>query len=98
MGLKRIRRAIRERRYAMEKDFCEYCNSTLPEIEKPVTVYRHRRKEHFIFEQVPAKVCQTCGERYFSATSVSRMDSEMKATEHSADLIPVPVIQLQPVT
>ena len=82
----------------MEKDFCEYCNSILPETEKLVTVYRHRRGDHFIFEQVPAKVCQTCGERYFSASAVSRMDSEMKESEHSSNLIPVPVIQLQPVT
>ena len=58
----------------MEKDFCEYCNATLPDDEKLVTVYRHRRGKHFIFESVPARVCPRCGERYFSANSVSEME------------------------
>ena len=38
-----------------EPDFCEYCNALLPEDEKPVTVYRHRQGQHFIFERVPAR-------------------------------------------
>ena len=80
----------------MEKDFCEYCNGPLPDTEKPITVYRHRKGKHFIFEQVPARVCQTCGERYFSSASVSKMETEMREPEHSSHLIPVPVIQLQP--
>ncbi len=42
----------------MEKDFCEYCNATLPDVEKLVTVYRHWRGQHFIFEHVSARVCQ----------------------------------------
>ena len=80
----------------MEKDFCEYCNATLPDAEKLVTVYRHRRGKHFIFERVPARVCPKCGERYFSAKSVSEMQREMNETKSPANLVPVPVIALQP--
>ncbi len=80
----------------MEKDFCEYCNAALPDDEKFVTVYRHRRGRHFIFERVPARVCQKCGERYFSAQSVSEMEREMRQPESSSNLVPVPVIELQP--
>ncbi len=80
----------------MEKDFCEYCNAVLPDEEKLVTVYRHRRGKHFIFERVPARVCQKCGERYFSAKSVSQMEREMAKTKQSANHISVPVIALQP--
>jgi len=80
----------------MEKDFCEYCNAALPAVEKLVTVYRHRRGQHFIFERVSARVCQKCGERYFSAKSVQEMHREMTKTEQSTNLVPVPVIELQP--
>ncbi len=80
----------------MEKDFCEYCNATLPDEEKLVTVYRHRRGQHFIFERVPARVCQRCGERYFAARAVREMDRLMQRTKQPARLVPVPVIELQP--
>ena len=80
----------------MEKDFCEYCNAILPDNEKLVTVYRHRRGQHFIFERVPARVCQRCGERYFSAQSVSEMEREMREEKQPANLVSVPVIELQP--
>lgn len=80
----------------MEKDFCEYCNATLPDDEKPVTVYRHRRGQHFIFERVPARVCSRCGERYFSAQSVSEMEREMRKEKQPSNLVSVPVIELQP--
>lgn len=80
----------------MEKDFCEYCNAILPDVEKLVTVYRHRRGQHFIFEHVSARVCQKCGERYFSARSVSEMQREMTKTQQPTQLVSVPVIELQP--
>lgn len=80
----------------MEKDFCEYCNAVLPDDEKLVTVYRHRRGQHFIFERVPARVCQKCGERYFSARAVSEMERSMQKPEQPTNLVSVPVIELQP--
>ena len=79
----------------MEKDFCEYCNALLPDDEKFVTVYRHRRGQHFIFERVPARVCQRCGERYFAARAVREMDRLMRRAKQTAHLVPVPVIELQ---
>jgi YgiT-type zinc finger domain-containing protein len=81
----------------MEEDFCEYCNATLPGELKLVTVYRHRRGKHFIFQQVPARVCQKCGERYFPAHSVTEMEREMTEINDTPNLVSVPVIELQPV-
>ncbi len=40
----------------MSKDFCEYCGAPLNGSEKLVTVYRHSRGQHFIFQGVPARV------------------------------------------
>ncbi|MDQ3753403.1 MAG: YgiT-type zinc finger protein [Acidobacteriota bacterium] len=80
----------------MEQDFCEYCNATLPEGERLVTVYRHRRGQHFIFERVPARVCPRCGERYLSAHAAREMDRLMRKAKQPTNLVPVPVIELQP--
>jgi YgiT-type zinc finger domain-containing protein len=78
----------------MNQDFCEYCNSALPSEEKTVTVYRHRKGKHFIFEQVPAQVCSRCGERYFSAMVTREMENLMKQPNPLADSISVPVMAL----
>jgi len=80
----------------MEKDFCEYCNATLQDDEKLVTVYRHQRGQHFIFERVPSRVCSRCGERYFSAQSVREMESQMREEKQQTNLVSVAVIELQP--
>lgn len=81
----------------MMPDFCEYCNAPLGGHENLVTVYRHRKGQHFIFEQVPARVCPRCGERYFSAQVVREMDRLMQAQDRFASTVPVPVIALNPV-
>ena len=81
----------------MEPDFCEYCNAELTAGEKLVTVYRHRKGRHFIFERVPAKVCSRCGERYFAAKVVSDMDRLMQKPQRSANVVAVPVMTFTPV-
>lgn len=79
----------------MEQDFCEYCDTELKEVEKLVTVYRHRREQHFIFQKVPARVCPGCGERYFSARVVREMDRLMQTPAAQTNLAQVPLIQFK---
>ena len=74
-------------------DTCEYCRTALEVGERSLTVYRHRRGSHFIFERVPARVCPGCGERYFAARVVRAMDREMRA-RHKRATVAVPVIAL----
>jgi YgiT-type zinc finger domain-containing protein len=71
---------------------CEYCHTKLPLIEKKVTVYRKRKKQIYVIENVPARVCQNCGERYFSAEVVQAMDRLMSQPEAQQQRISVPVI------
>ncbi len=75
----------------MESDFCEYCNSPLSDVTKLVNVYRLRKKQHVIFEQVPAQVCSRCGERYFSAEVAREMDRLMQSPTAS-QTVNVPLI------
>lgn len=59
---------------------CEFCNGQ--------TVKRKVRKQHwlegrlYLVENVEAEVCSECGERYFHATVLDRIDEMLKA-EHS---------------
>jgi YgiT-type zinc finger domain-containing protein len=75
-------------------DTCEDCRNALQVAERLVTVYRHRRSKHFIFEQVPARVCTRCGERYFSSSVVRAMEQEMR-TRHMKPTVSVPIIALR---
>jgi YgiT-type zinc finger domain-containing protein len=61
----------------MKTDFCEYCGANMKSVERRVTVHRHSRGRHYIFEEVPARVCPRCGERYFAASVVRQMDRQM---------------------
>jgi YgiT-type zinc finger domain-containing protein len=76
-------------------DPCEYCGELVNASERLVTVYRHRKGKHFIFERVPARVCTACGERYFSAVTVREMDRQMKKGKPGQATVPVPVISLR---
>jgi len=59
---------------------CEFCGGQ--------TVKRKVRKQHwlegrlYLVENVEAEVCSECGERYFHATVLDRIDEMLKA-EHS---------------
>lgn len=58
---------------------CEFCNSD--------TVGKKVRKQHwlngrlYIIENVDAEVCPECGERYFHATTLDKID-QMIAGKH----------------
>lgn len=78
----------------MENDFCEYCNALLPNEEKLVTVYRHRKDQHFIFEHVPARVCSRCGERFFNARAVTEMGNIMRQPGRLPKFVSVPLVEL----
>jgi len=80
----------------MKPDSCEYCSAPLTTGERLVTVHRHDRGRHFIFEGVSARVCPRCGLRYFVASVVRQMDRQMKSREALALTVPVPVISLRP--
>lgn len=59
---------------------CEFCDGQ--------TVKRKVRKQHwlegrlYLVENVEAEICSECGERYFHATILDRIDEMLKA-EHS---------------
>jgi YgiT-type zinc finger domain-containing protein len=63
---------------------CEFCDTTLSQEKKTVTIARQRGGQWFIFEDVPAWVCPQCGHRYFDAETVLAMEERMKSTPDDA--------------
>jgi YgiT-type zinc finger domain-containing protein len=69
---------------------CEFCGGE--------TVIRKVRKQHwlagvlYIVENVEAEVCVECGERYFHATVLDRIDEMLKAEHQVKDLLSVEVV------
>lgn len=79
-----------------QKQSCEYCDGQDGIEARCVTVYRHRKGLHFIFEDVPARVCKACGHKYFTWETVAEMDRLMAAPETLTHTQPVPVVSLSP--
>lgn len=73
----------------MQDETCEYCNGEV--WAKTVTVhYRHKGKLVLI-ENVPARVCRRCGERYYDATTIEKLEAiaRRKRTAEKTLLVPV---------
>jgi YgiT-type zinc finger domain-containing protein len=69
---------------------CEFCNAE--------TMPRKVRKQHwlhgrlYIVENVDAEVCVECGERYFHATTLDRIDQVIAGDHPVKELLSVEVL------
>ncbi len=69
---------------------CEFCGGQ--------TVKRKVRKQHwlegrlYLVENVEAEICGECGERYFHATVLDRIDAMLKAEHHVKERLSVEVV------
>ena len=72
---------------------CEFCGGT--------TVQRRVRKSHwlkkrlYLLEDVPAEVCPECGERYFHAQVLDRIDRLLMKEHQIKQQIQVEVVSMQ---
>ena len=70
-------------------EMCEYCEGKL--IEKLVTI-THRWKDNWVvIENVPVRVCQSCGERYFSARVIKEIERIARSRSQPKCTLTVPV-------
>jgi HTH-type transcriptional regulator/antitoxin MqsA len=73
----------------MQDETCEYCNGEMR--AKTVTVhYRHKGKL-VVIENVPARICRRCGERYYDAVTVERMEAIARRKKTAEKTVMVPV-------
>ena len=74
---------------------CYFCRNGILENKKVVVDFRWGNKLTVI-EDVPAKVCKECGEKYYSA-EVSREMERIAMTEQKERIIEVPLVKLSAV-
>jgi len=75
----------------MKYDNCEYCDSKV--VERKVRVNYWYRDKLIVIEDVPVGVCTNCGERYYDASAVKRMEKIAKEKIGIVRTITVPVAE-----
>ena len=72
---------------------CHFCGGEV--LEKRVTVdYRWGEELVAIIENVPAGVCQICGEQYFKAEVIKEMERLASSEEKPKDVLQIPLREL----
>lgn len=72
---------------------CHLCGGEV--LERRVTVdYRWGEKLIVVIENVPAGVCQACGEQYFKAEIVKEMERVARSKEKPKKIIEIPLREL----
>jgi YgiT-type zinc finger domain len=72
---------------------CHFCGGQV--LEKRITIdYRWGDKLMAIIENVPAGVCQVCGEQYFKAEVVKEMERIATSEETPKRMLQVPLKEL----
>jgi YgiT-type zinc finger domain-containing protein len=58
-----------------KEDYCEFCNG----IAKPTLVKRtfERHGQKFEYKNIPALVCEKCGEAYLDGATVVKIEKEI---------------------
>lgn len=69
---------------------CSFCGGEVQE-EIVELDYRYKGKL-FVFRDVPAGVCQQCGEKYLTAHTAKAIEREMEVESAQRETIAVPVI------
>jgi len=80
----------------MPRDYkkCFFCGGKV--IEEKITVdYRWGEEFLAVFKNVPAGVCQVCGEQYFKSEIVKEMERVVHSKEEAKEIIQIPVRELQ---
>ena len=71
---------------------CYFCKGKV--VEKKIRHVHHWGNELIIFDDVPAEVCQQCGEVYFSPEVLERMDNAVLAAIKPKRVVCIPVFSL----
>ena len=75
--------------YGMRHDNCEYCNGGVE--ERKIRVDYRTGKKLIVVENVPVGVCEKCGERYYDAKVLRRLETIAKKRKKAEKMILVPI-------
>ena len=75
----------------MKASECEYCSGEIR--QRKVTVdHLYEEKLVTIIKDVPVGVCQECGQRYYAASTLDRLDVMAQNSDSAPERISVPVM------
>jgi YgiT-type zinc finger domain-containing protein len=70
---------------------CSFCDG---ELEERLVQHEYRWEGNlFVFEDVPARVCRQCGEKYFDAAVVKAMERAVLGKLRPKRILQVPVYE-----
>ena len=72
---------------------CQFCGGTLK--KKTVSLDLWKKEKLYVFKNVPAKVCEQCGEKYFSSKIYGIIDKLLKMKSKPDETMVVPVLSLE---
>jgi len=72
---------------------CSCCGGQVLE-ELAELDYRHKGKL-YVFREVPAGVCQQCGEKYLTSRTAKQIEREMSTQHRWTETITVPLITFE---
>ena len=72
---------------------CQFCGGNV--IKKTISLDLWKKEELYIFKNVPAKVCEQCGEKYFSSKIYGIIDKLLKKKSKPDETMEVPVLSLK---
>lgn len=78
----------------MKANECEYCSGDIQ--PKKVTVNHSYKGKLVIIKDVPVGVCQECGQRYYAATTLEKLDTMAQNSDAAPERISVPVMVMSP--
>lgn len=64
---------------------CHYCGNTAFET-KPVEYIHQREGQYLIVKGVPCEVCLSCGERYYDATVLKKIEEDFEAIQNQGKI------------
>lgn len=78
----------------MKANECEYCSGNIQ--PKKVTVNHSYKGKLVIIKDVPVGVCQECGQRYYAAATLEKLDTMAQNSDTAPEKISVPVMVMSP--
>ena len=71
---------------------CQFCGGAVK--KKTVSLDLWKKEKLYVFKNVPAKVCEQCGEKYFSSKIYGIIDKLLKNKSKPDETMEVPVLSL----
>ena len=73
---------------------CHFCGGKVSE-QKVIVDYRWGEELVTVIKNVPAGVCEACGEKYFKAEIVKAMEKTARSRRKPKEVLQVPVRELK---